>query len=258
MFSSSNVLLRPERVVDWLFLIATGRRGDRLTCETVGFEAAGIRIGEEVLGNVSAGGGVVEVLGEAEADTCDIWGSLGPLLNGLKSQEGANLDGSNPREVVVWELRVFTELVDRVERNDLIDDCEGDVLSEVTDSVLCVLVGGSSGGKSIIVCFGLSSIGSIRGGTREFRFEFLLSLRREVEFAVALTAGVEFAAVRAALENFESGLKANTSMSNFSASSFDGCISLVLVASFDGESGGSGMKGTSILERTSSSKSPNI
>lgn len=233
--------------------MATGR-GDRLTCATVGFEAVGIRIGDEVRGN-GVGVGATGVIGEAVADTCDVCGSLGPLLNGLKSQEGANLDANVTREEAGWELRgVFEEPTDRLERNDLIDDCEGDVLSVVTASVLGILFGVSSCGKSTIIRFGLSSMGSIRVGIIEFLCEFLLSLRSEAELAVALT--VDIIELRAGFENFDSGLKAKISISNFSASSFEGAMSPTV--SLEGDSGRSGMKGTSILERTSSSKSPNI
>lgn len=232
--------------------MATGR-GDRLTCATVGFEAAGIRIGDEVRGN-GVGVGVTGVIGEAEADTSDVCGSLGPLLNGLKSQEGANFDANVTREVG-WELRgVFEEPADRLERSDLIDDCEGDVLSVVTTSVLGNLLGVSSCGKSTTIRFGLSSMGSIRVGRIEFLCEFLLSLRCEAELAVALS--VDVIELRAGFENFDSGLKAKMSISNFSASTFEGATSPM--TSLEGDSEGSGMKGTSILERTSSSKSPNI
>lgn len=96
MDSSSKVWLSRDRL-DGVFLIVTGF-GDRETvlCIVVGFASAGMRIGDDTAVKL---GDEVGLLPEAtEATIGDVCGSLGTLLKGLKSQDGANLDFIELRE----------------------------------------------------------------------------------------------------------------------------------------------------------------
>ena len=68
---------------------------------------------------------------EAEADIVVVWGSLGPLLNGLNSQEGANF------EAIPFVSVALLGALDDVERDDLadlIEDC-GDELNPEVDAL---------------------------------------------------------------------------------------------------------------------------
>ena len=113
------------------------------------------------------------VLGVLEAETCDVCGSLGPLLKGLNSHDGASL-AKVPRAEVSRDA-----FEDIVERNECIDDCDGEVLSPLNIGIAKVLVK-SSGGRLTITRLGLSSIGAIFEAITEFQCEFRLSLLRIV------------------------------------------------------------------------------
>ena len=119
----------------------------------------------------------------ADAETGVVCGSLGPLRNGLKSQDGANFDDKELREELLVSRRrwlsvdkaaVNVELFDCTDRTE---DSDGDVLRVVTTvcGVLCkILTGrdgptGPSGGNSAMMCRGLSSIGAILVDTIELR-----------------------------------------------------------------------------------------
>ena len=117
--------------------------------------------------------GVLGVLGELEADTCDVCDSLGPLLKGPKSQEGASF-AKVPR---AGEFRrALADVAEMVDRNECIEDCDGEALSLLNDGVATVL-GESSLGRSTITRLGLSSIGWIFVVMTEFRCESRLSFR---------------------------------------------------------------------------------
>jgi len=91
-FSSSNVWLVLELPVVPLIVTGIGPRGSRAT---VDLEVAGIRIGEDAIArDVDEMGLGLE---EAEADTAVVCGSLGVLLNGLNSQDGASFEAIEPR-----------------------------------------------------------------------------------------------------------------------------------------------------------------
>ena len=138
-------------------LIATGI-GERLAGVARGaFESVGVRVEVDICGRgvVRVGVGVLGVLGELEADIWDVWGSLGPLLKGLNSQEGASF-AKVPR--AGESRRAFADVAEMVERKECIEDCDGEVLSLVNDGV-ATLLGVSSTGRSTITRLGLSSIG---------------------------------------------------------------------------------------------------
>lgn len=150
--SSSNVRLRLERFAG-VFLMAIGI--GECDFPTVAFDAGGIRIGDD---GVTEGRGIVILVGEGEAcaDICEVWGSLGPDLKGLKSQDGASFE-VNPR--VDFGVREPPGcLEDTADRLDFTERNERD--GEVLDAPK-TLSGGPSGGNSMMMRFGLSSMGVI-------------------------------------------------------------------------------------------------
>lgn len=132
-----------------------------------------MRIGDTAMGVV-----------DADADTGDVWGSLGPLLNGLKSHDGASLAASELREDPVSRvLRGFEGLLDWldcVERIERIEDCEGEVPSPPKPAAPRMLLAGPSGGNVIMICLGLSSIGAILVDMIELRCETTVRLSLEL------------------------------------------------------------------------------
>lgn len=131
-------------------------------------EGVNARVEVEVVGGrgvVRVGVGVLGVLGELDAETCDVCCSLGPLLKGLNSHNGASL----ARVLRAEESRgALTDVADIVDRNECIEDCDGEVLSPLNDGV-ATLLRESSTGRSTITRLGLSSIGGIFVAIREFR-----------------------------------------------------------------------------------------
>jgi hypothetical protein len=115
--SSSNVRLILERpMADPASLIAIDLGPRVAWVAGMGLESGGVRIGADVngMGVVRVGVGVLDVLGELDADTCEVWGSLGPLLKGLSSHDGASL----ARELRVAERWAFKDVADIVERKE--------------------------------------------------------------------------------------------------------------------------------------------
>jgi hypothetical protein len=105
-------------------LIGTGALG---LCATVGFAAAGRRGAE---GATAETGDAEPGLDVADAETVVVCGSLGTLLNGLKSQDGASFDATDVRDALVsLECRgAVVEVEDFVDCTEWIDDCDGEVL----------------------------------------------------------------------------------------------------------------------------------
>lgn len=93
MGSSSNARFRAARAVAGL-LIVTGTGARWLTTD-----AGDMRIGEDT-GRVELEDALGVLGDDAEADIGEVWGSLGPLLNGLKSHEGVNFDAMELRELL--------------------------------------------------------------------------------------------------------------------------------------------------------------
>ena len=100
------------------------------------------------------------------ADTGEVSGWLGLLLNGLNSQDGVNLVDSNVLEDVA-PLR-FSDLAEDEERVDRMEAWDGEVLRLRSEAVASDCVGGCfsidgsrRGGRSGSTIFGLSAIGGI-------------------------------------------------------------------------------------------------
>lgn len=161
--SSSKVRLRLERLAE-LFLMAIG-----IICWTVGVTGAGIRRGDwGATGGGSGEGATWAEEEEADAEICDVWGSLGPLRNGLKSQAGASFDARLPFEMVIRP----GVLLEEVDLSDCTERMEGagDVVGSLKDiAALRRPPGGPSGGSSFMIVLGLSSIVAIRDAAIEFR-----------------------------------------------------------------------------------------
>jgi len=193
---------------------------------------------------------VLGVTGELDADTCEVCGSLCPLLKGLNNQDGASL----AREPRAEELRgAFEDVADIVERKEWIEDCDGEALNPLNKGV-ATAVGESSGGRSMITRLGLSSIGAIFVDMIEFRCAFHLSLAFRIVIPPNDVTELRF--------GFEiwgpATLRENMSMSNLSASALGIGMSCRVSVGGAKESSGSGKKGTSMLETTSKSRRPSI
>lgn len=183
--SSSKVRLSVERaeiVVFPLIFTGIGERDNGDICMAVAPLGSGNRMGR-------AGEASVDVLDDmADAETGVVCGSLRPLRNGLKNQDGANLDVNELREELA--SRRCSPLVDvavdieRFERTERIDDCDGDVLRVVAFDfgVLCNMLTGrdgspeSSEGNSVMTRLGLSSIGAILFDMMELRWVAMVRL----------------------------------------------------------------------------------
>jgi hypothetical protein len=185
--SSSKVRLSVERaeiVVFPLIFTGTGERDNGDICTAVVLLGSGNRMGR-------AGEASVDVVGlddMADAETGVVCGSLRPLRNGLKNQDGANLDVKELREELASRRR--SPLVDvavdveRFERTERIDDSDGEVLRVVTVDlgVLCNMLTGrdgspeSSDGNSVMTRLGLSSIGAILLDMIELRWVAMVRL----------------------------------------------------------------------------------
>jgi len=171
--SSSKVRLSVDRadvVAFPLIFTGNGERDSGDICTVGALLGGGNRIGR--VGDASVGG--VGLDDTADAETGVVCGSLRPLRNGLKSQDGANLDVKEVREELVSRRRsaFVDELaveVERFECTDRTDDCDGEVLKVVADAfgVLCKILTGrdgspeAPGGNSVMTRRGLSSIGAI-------------------------------------------------------------------------------------------------
>jgi hypothetical protein len=105
-------------------------------------------------------------LTELMAATADVCGSLGVLLNGLRSHAGANFDAMESLEKVEsrrrgpWALKNLAVATERVEATDRIEDWEGDVLRLFVKRLdVLETERGSSLGRSMAIGLGLSAIG---------------------------------------------------------------------------------------------------
>lgn len=183
-----------ERVLSEDFFMATGLGvRDVSAVETVEVEmevGAGVAVDglRRVIGRV---GVCVCFTGveTPEAETFDVSGSLGPLLKGLNDHEDVNLDIKDGREGVLpldddrrsgvtpADAAEETDLLERVDRADRIDDCAGEVLNpeldeKLTESRLLSLSEAISS-KSLMISLppirGLSAIGGILDEALEFR-----------------------------------------------------------------------------------------
>jgi hypothetical protein len=106
--------------------------------------------------------GVDGGLGEADADTLEVFGSLAVALKGLNNHDGANFDAKEEREALESLRTVWGawSLLERVVEVDLIEDWDGDTLSALV-VIWGVLSETSSGGRCRNILLGLSSIGGI-------------------------------------------------------------------------------------------------
>lgn len=116
--------------------------------------------------------GVEGVLGEAEARTVEVLGSLGPALKGLNSQDGVSFEAREDRDTETFESRrIFVRsLSESVLDWEWMEDWEGEVLKGVV-VIRITLRGESSGGRSAMMRRGLSSIGGIFPDTTDDRCE---------------------------------------------------------------------------------------
>lgn len=212
---------------------------------------------------------------EADADMADACGSLGPLRNGLNNHDGANLELREARKEPVLPVRPFVafedavddDLVERIERTE---DWDGDVLKLLRETPSkTVEVEGSSGGRSLIIWRGLSSIGGILEDRidlveMEFRCEIKERLSNVDRYDEAMMVPLpdDVKEFRFAPEDLNSGFSAKMSKSNLSASRFrlEDSFWFVIPSRKRMVCGSvlSGKNGTSMLERTSCSSKPNI
>jgi hypothetical protein len=82
------------------------------------------------------------------------------LLNGLKSQEFPSFDASVPLDRLPEREAVFDD-VDFSDRAERMEDCDGEVLTPAVEGAVISVCGKLSGGSSLNIRFGLSSIVSI-------------------------------------------------------------------------------------------------
>ena len=156
---------------------------------------------------------------EEEAEIGEVCGSLGWLRKGLKSHEGASLDARVALGAAIWDVRVVEDDAERLERSDMIEDWEGDLLTplNVTAPVFN-MPGECSGGRSRELRFGLSSIGSIFPAVE-------VLCRGRVSGSRCVIPVEELLVVEATesrmLTSLDSGRRAKISISNLSASICD-------------------------------------
>jgi hypothetical protein len=220
---------------------------------------------------VEADATVVELV--ADAVTGTVSGFTGVFLKGLRNQSGLSspfvdeVGLRDPSSFVFIAAMVDADLPDPVERTDTWD---GDVLNLTVASESLLSSSGRCGdvpGSPMDVRYGLSSIGSMGGmllsdevEITEFRCEFWIERRSDHDWAMTVPLPDEANELRLIVPGRGSLRKVKVSRSNFSASAWVmGLGALERI----GESVGpisrpSGRKGTSIPERTSWSRRPNI